>query len=272
LTISGRAYRISLFPLAGFIFILLVLLPVPVSAQGPVDLTFKETGVFPWSVTGILPGQRDSTFIDLYNNGTESGFVYIWIDNISTTDRYGNPGGGLANYMKFNVSNQHLNSTVIFPARINSFPEAPLLPNHFIIIDSFKPGDTIRLNWTWEFEETGQPQNDAQNNTLHFNISYTLVNLTAPVIPTQVPTGIQPGSPGGTGMNPQNPSLFEPGGIPGLNPAQRPLLRAPIEEPPDMEIEQPELPEYGRIMVIGLVAIIFIISVLVFWKRNKDRK
>ena len=43
----------------------------------------------------------DSTFIDLHNNGTESGIVYIWIDNISTTDRYGNPGGGLANYMIF---------------------------------------------------------------------------------------------------------------------------------------------------------------------------
>jgi len=272
LTISGITDRISLFPQAGFIFILLFLLPVPVFAQDPVDLTFEETGVFPWRITGILPGDHGSTFIDLHNNGTESGIVYIWVDNISTSDRYGNPGGGLANYMYFNVSNHDLTSTIILPARINSFPKAPLLEDHFIIIDSLKDGDTTRLNWTWEFEETGQPQNDAQNNTLHFNISYTLVNLTAPVIPTPVPTSIQPGSPGGTGMNPQNPSLFEPGGIPGLNPAQRPQLRAPIEEPPEMDIEQPELPEYRCIMAIGLIAIIFIISGLVFWKRKKDRK
>jgi hypothetical protein len=73
-------------------------------------------------------------------------------------------------------------------------------------------------------------------------------------------------------MNPQNPSLFEPGGIPGLNPAQRPQFRAPIEEPPEKEIEQPELPEYRCIMAIGFIAIIFIISVLVLWKRNKNRK
>jgi hypothetical protein len=272
LTISGIAYRISLFPLTKFIFILLFLLPVPVFAQGPVDLTFEETGVFPWRITGILPGDHGSTFIDLHNNGTESGIVYIWVDNISTTDRYGNPGGGLANYMYFNVSHHDLTSKIILPARINSFPEAPLLQDHFIIIDSFNAGDTIRLNWTWEFEETGQPQNDAQNNTLGFNLSYTLVNLTAPAVPTPVPTGIQPGSPGRTGVRPQNPSLFEAGGIPGLNPAQRPQLRAPIEEQPEMEIELPNLPGYGHIMAIGLITIIFIISVLVLWKRNKDRK
>jgi hypothetical protein len=269
---SGIACRLSIFPLAGSIFILLFLLPVPVFAQGPVDLTFEETGVFPWSITGILPGEHGSTFIDLHNNGTESGIVYIWVDNISTTDRYGNPGGGLANYMYFNVSHYDLTSNVILPARITSFPKAPLLPDYFIIIDSFNAGDTVRLNWTWEFEETGQPQNDAQNNTLHFNLSYSLVNLTAPAIPTPVPTGIHSGSPGGTGVMPQNPSLFEARGVPGLNPPQRPQLRAPVEEPPEMEIEQPDLPEYRHIMAIGLIAIIFIIFVLVLWKRKKDMK
>jgi len=270
--ISGIAYRLSMFPLAGSLFILLFLLPVPVFAQGPVDLTFEETGVFPLSITGILPGDHGSTFVDLHNNGTENGIVYIWVDNISMTDRYGNPGGGLANYLYFNVSHHDITSNVILPARITSFPKAPLQPDYFIIIDSFNAGETVRLNWTWEFEETGQPQNDAQNNTLHFNLSYTLVNLTAPAIPTPVPMGIQPGSQGGTGVRPQNPSLFEAGGIPGLNPAQRPQLRAPVEEPPEKETEQPDLPEYGHIMAIGLIAIIFIIFVLVLWKRNKDRK
>jgi hypothetical protein len=73
-------------------------------------------------------------------------------------------------------------------------------------------------------------------------------------------------------MNPQNPSLFEPGGIPGLNPAQRPQLRAPIEEPPEMEKVQPDFPEYGHIMAIGIIALTFIIFGLVLWKRKKDRK
>jgi hypothetical protein len=240
-----------MFPLAGFIFILLFLLPVPVFAQGPVDLTFEETGVFPWSITGILPGDHGSTFIDLHNNGTENGIVYIWVDNLSTTDRYGNQGGRLANYMYFNVSHHDLTSKVILPARITSFPKAPLLPDYFIIIDSFNAGDTIRLNWTWEFEETGQPQNDAQNNTLHFAISYTLVNLTVPIIPTPVPTAL-PGRPGGPALMPQGPSLFEAGSIPGLNPAQRPELRAPVYEPPEMELQPPEIPDHRNIMIIAL--------------------
>ncbi len=47
----GIEHRRMLFVLAGYILILL-LLPVPVFAQGPVDLTFGETGTFPWKVTG----------------------------------------------------------------------------------------------------------------------------------------------------------------------------------------------------------------------------
>jgi biotin transporter BioY len=250
---SGIVYQRSLFPLAVFIFILLILLPVPVFAQGTVDLTFGETGMFPWSITGILPGDHGSSFIDLHNNGTENGIVYIWVDNISMYDRHGNPGGGIANYMYFNISQHHLNSTVILPARINSFPKAPLLPDDFIIIESFNAGDTIRLNWTWEFEETGQPQNDAQNNTLRFDLSYTLVNLTTPLIPTPVPTMIPPGTSTGKNVMPQGPSLFEAGGIPGLNPAQRPQLRAPTEEPPEIEPQQPKLPDHGQIMILAFI-------------------
>jgi len=262
----GSAQRLSLFHLAGFIFILIFLLPVSVFAQGPIDLTFEETGVFPWNITGMLPGDHGSTFIDLHNNGTEKGIVYIWVDNISMTDRYGNPGGGLANYMYFNVSHNDLTSKVILPARITSFPKAPLLPDYFIIIDSFNAGDTIRLNWTWEFEETGQPQNDAQNNTLHFAISYTLVNLTVPIIPTPVPTAL-PGRPGGPALMPQGPSLFEAGSIPGFNPAQRPELRAPVYEPPERELQPPEIPDHRNIMIIALS--LLVIALLVNSQRKK---
>jgi len=268
--ISGITYRRSLFPLAGYLFILLFLLPVPVLAQGPVDLTFGETGIFPWEVTGIIPGDHGSTFIDLHNNGTENGIVYIWVNNISTSDRNGNPGGGIANYMYFNISHHHLNSTVILPARINSFPTAPLLPGQFIIIDSFNAGDSIRLNWTWEFKETGQPQNDAQNNTLRFTISYTLVNLTAPIIPTPVPTGVQPGIPTGPAISPQGPSIFEALGIPGLNPAQRPQLRAPTEEPTEIVPQQPEFPDHRFFMIIALIMLV--IAVTVHSQRKKHPK
>lgn len=270
---SGIAYRRHLFPLGGYLFTLLLLLPVPVLAQGPVDLTFRETGVFPWGVTGIMPGDHGSTFIDLHNNGTERGIVYIWVDNISTSDRHGNPGGGLANYLYFNVSHRNLNSTVILPGRINSYPPAPLLPDHFIIIESFNAGDTIRLNWTWEFKENGQPQNDAQNNSLQFNLSYTLVNLTAPIIPTQVPTAVPTGiTPGGPSGRPQGPSIYEAGGIPGLNPAQRPQLRAPAEEFPEEEPRQPEMPDHRLIMILALILLVIAITVHSQRKKHPEWK
>ena len=223
-----------MFNLAGYIFILL-LLPVPAFAQGPVDLTFGETGMFPWKVTGVMPGDHGSTFIDLHNNGTENGIVYIWVDNVSTSDRYGNPGGGLANYLYFDVSHKNLNSTVILPANIHAFPTAPLMPDHFIIINPLNSGDTTRLNWTWEFKETGQPQNDAQNNTLRFNLSYMLVNLSAPIVPTPVPTVVPPTAPERWNVIPQGLSIFDAGSIAALNPFQRPQLRAPTEEPPERE-------------------------------------
>jgi hypothetical protein len=243
-----------LFSLLAYIIILL-LLPVPALAQSPVDLTIGETGVFPWKVAGIMPGDHGSTFIDLHNNGTERGLVYLWVDNISSSDRNGNPGGGLANYLYFDISNADLNSTVILPAQIQSFPQAPFLPDHFIIINPLNAGDTARLNWTWEFKETGLPQNDAQNNTLRFNLSYTLVNFTAPVVPEPVPTEGPPPIPDRRIVIPLGPSIFDAGSIAALNPFQRPQLRAPTEEPPETGGRQQDLPDHGLIMIIAFFLI-----------------
>lgn len=257
-------------PWAGYLFILLLLLPVTSIALEPVELTIRETGAVPWRVTGILPGDHGSTFTDLHNNGTENGIVYIWVDNITVTDRFGNPGGGLDKYMFLGVLHRQINSTVILPARINSFPPAPLLPGHFIVIEPFNAGDTIRLNWTWEFKETGQPQNDAQNNSLHFNISYTLVNLTAPTeptpVPTAVPTGITTGGPFVGG--PQGPALYEGGKIPGFNPGQRPQLRAPSEEIPDEEQRAPGKPDHRYIMILAFIMLALAVTVHLHYKKH----
>jgi uncharacterized membrane protein YgdD (TMEM256/DUF423 family) len=206
-------------------------------------------------VNGIMPGDQGSTFIDLHNNGSENGIVYIWVDNISTSDRYGNPGGGLANYLYFGVSNKNLNSTVILPANILSFPTAPLNPDHYIIINPLNSGETDRVDWTWEFKETGLPQNDAQNNTLRFNLSYMLVNLSAPIVPTLVPTVVPTSVPDRWNMMPQGPSIFEAGGIAALNPFQRPQLRAPTEEPMEEGARQHDLPDHGLIMVLTVFMI-----------------
>lgn len=168
------------------LILMLAAIPVLVSADGPVDLTLGNMGSFPWSVSGIVPGSSGSTFIELRNSGTVGGTLYIWIDNISETDPHGS-GNALGNYMYFNVSHPRLSTSVPLPAHVYAYPAAPLRAD-YIIISPFPAGQTIRLNWTWEFRETGTPQNDAQEATLRFNISYMLVNVPPPPPPTTVPT------------------------------------------------------------------------------------
>jgi hypothetical protein len=270
MTNPASGSRKSFHSLTGSLLILLLLLPVTVNAQDPVDLTFGETGAFPWTISGILPGDHGSDFVDLHNNGSENGVVYIWVDNISQVDKYGNAGGGLANYLYFNVSHPNLNSTVILPAHITTFPTAPMLPA-YITINQFNAGETIRLHWTWEFAETGQPQNDAQGNALRFNISYMLVNLSAPPLPTINPTPapIETG-----GVFPRylasGPSGFLSGVLQGLNPIQRPDLRAPTQELPETEQSQPVLPNHGIIMVVAFMVLVLAVTLLSQRKKHPE--
>jgi hypothetical protein len=179
------------------LIILFLLLPVQVSADGPVDLSLGNTGAFPWSVSGIVPGSSGSTFIELHNNGTVGGTLYIWVDNIRETDPHGS-GTALGNYMYFNVSHPRLSTSVPLPAHIYAFPSAPMRAD-YITVYPFPAGQTIKLNWTWEFRETGAPQNDAQEATLRFNISYMLVNVPpptpTPTPPTTFPTPLPPPPP-----------------------------------------------------------------------------
>lgn len=177
--VSGRVTGLLLI-------LMLMAIPVQVAADGPVDLTTGMTGAFPWSVSGIVPGSSGSTFIQLHNNGTAGGTLYVWIDNITEIDPHGS-GNALDNYMYFNVSHPRLVSTVLLPAHASAFPPAPLRAD-YIIVPSFAPGEMIQLAWTWEFREAGRPQNDAQEAVLHFNISYMLVNLPSPTPPTTPPT------------------------------------------------------------------------------------
>ena len=158
-----------------------------VSAAGPVDLAINTTSTMPWNETGIMPGYSNSSFTDLYNSGTLDGTLYIWLDDIQETDPHGN-GTALGTYLQLNVSHPRLATTVPLPASVYSFPTAPLLPAS-ITVYPFHAGETIRLRWTWEFRETGRPQNDAQNASLRFNISYTLVNVPPPPPPPPGPGG-----------------------------------------------------------------------------------
>jgi len=167
------------------LFFILLLLPVPVVAQSSIDLTIGATHSFPWNASVLKPGSSGTASIDLINNGTIDGTLSIWVANISQTDAFGD-GATLGNYMYFNVSNPRLVSTLQLPAHIDAFPTAPLTEN-YLVISPVRPGETIPLTWVWEFVDTGQLQNDAQGDSLRFDINYMLVNGTPP-LPTVVPT------------------------------------------------------------------------------------
>ena len=166
------------------LFLVLLVVPVPVAAQSSIDLTIGATHSFPWNVSTLKPGSSGTASIDLINNGTIDGTLSIWVANISQTDAFGD-GAALGNYMYFTVTNPRLVSTLPLPARIDAFPTAPLTEN-YLVISPVRSGETIPLTWTWEFVDTGQLQNDAQGDSLRFDINYILMNGTPP-LPTVVP-------------------------------------------------------------------------------------
>ena len=166
------------------LFLILLVLPVSVLAQGPFDLSIGAAHSFPWNASILKPGSTGTASIDLINNGTIDGTLSIWVSNISQTDAFGD-GAALGNYMYFTVSNPRLVSTLPLPARIDAFPTAPLTEN-YLVISPVRSGETIPLTWTWEFVDTGQLQNDAQGDSLRFDINYILMNGTPP-LPTVVP-------------------------------------------------------------------------------------
>ena len=166
------------------LFLVLLVVPGPVVAQGSIDLISGATHSFPWNANVLKPGSSGTASIDLINNGTIDGTLSIWVSNISQTDAFGD-GAALGNYMYFNVTNPRLVSTLPLPAHIDAFPTAPLTEN-YLVISPVRSGETIPLTWTWEFVDTGQLQNDAQGDSLRFDINYILMNGTPP-LPTVVP-------------------------------------------------------------------------------------
>jgi hypothetical protein len=182
---SQNSPKKNLLYVVNILLLVLLLAPVPVFAQGPIDIKVGSIHSFPWNATAIKPGSSGTASIDLSNNGTLDGSLFIWVTNISQTDAYGN-GAALGKYMYFGIVNPDLVSSIPLPSRIDAFPTSPIT-GQYLVISPVRPAETITLNWTWEFVDTGQLQNDAQGDTLRFDINYMLVNGIPP-LPTVVPT------------------------------------------------------------------------------------
>jgi hypothetical protein len=148
------------------------LLPTPVQAQEPIDLVLGGEGAISWEIANIRPGDSGVKTVELHNNGSMKGSITIWISDITETD-HGGDSASLDNYLLFNLSCDRLSTNITLPATIYELPQDAADANS-IKVGSLYSGETITLDWQWEFTETGEPQNDAQGDSLSFTINYLL--------------------------------------------------------------------------------------------------
>lgn len=150
-------------------------LPCAQAADGTVDLVMGGQGSMAWAISSALPGDSGTMTMELRNAGSVSASLMIWISNIVETDLRGD-GAALSDYLRFQIAAPGLRTTMAFPSSIEGFPNHPT-DNDQLLISPLMGGETVSVEWHWEFEETGEPQNDAQGDGLSFNINYMLVDI-----------------------------------------------------------------------------------------------
>lgn len=254
------------------LFFMLLLLPGSVVAQDSIDIKVGAMHSFPWNATALKPGSSGTASIDIFNNGTLEGSLFIWVTNISQTDAFGN-GAALGKYMYFGIANPVLVSSIPLPSRIDAFPTSPI-SGPYLVISPVRPAETITLNWTWEFVDTGQLQNDAQGDTLRFDINYMLVNGPPPT-PTLKPT-IPPGGGGGASYH-----TFTGSGrvqtLPTMNltPAEtitpQPVPLAKSTVPPSAETGK-RVPFGMDYWFIFIIAVFILLGLLILVRRRKQKQ
>jgi hypothetical protein len=151
---------------------LIVSLPTPAQAQGPVDLELGGEGATSWDIGNIKPGDSGTETVELHNAGSSPGSVTIWISDIEEVDG-GGGGAALDDYVRLNLSCERLSTNIALPATIHQLPQSASDP-HYLKISTLYAGETLTLVWEWEFTETGEPQNDAQGDSFSFTINYLL--------------------------------------------------------------------------------------------------
>ncbi|MBI0584586.1 MAG: hypothetical protein ISF22_10225 [Methanomassiliicoccus sp.] len=182
---AGGADILSRLRVAGTIviaFLVLALLPTPTvqGSDAPVDLAMGDHGSLPWSISSLQPGDRGTEAVEVRNGGTSPAYLRIWISGVQATDQ-GNDGAALIEYMRFGLAAEGLRTTMELPAAIDRFPASPSDRGQ-LVIGPIGAGAAATMYWTWEFVETGAPQNDAQGDGLSFDISYMLTDAPPPAV------------------------------------------------------------------------------------------
>ena len=125
----------------------------------------------------MIPGDTGTTTIELRNAGSITANLMIWISNVEETDHKGD-GAALSKYLRFYLSANGLQTSLSFPSSLGDLPDHPTDESQ-LLIGPLPAGESVTAIWSWEFVDTGIPQNDAQGDGLSFNINYMLVDIPA---------------------------------------------------------------------------------------------
>lgn len=179
---SGARFTTGLLLAVMLGLVMPCLLPAPVQAQPPDPwLELGGEGATSWTIENILPCDSGVKTVTLHNASDLNSFVTIWISGIDSgegknpepeTNKEGE--GELDDYLLFDLSTSpsgRLDTNISLPTTINNFPQSYGDPN-YILITPLGAGETVTLYWEWELPcATG---NDAQGDTLSFDINYTI--------------------------------------------------------------------------------------------------
>jgi len=199
-TVVKNAGKLALSLVMGLA--LVGLLPIPAQAQDPaIDLELSGEGVTSWSIANIKPGDSGTRTVTLHNAGYRDGLVSIWISDIEEVD-YGGDGAALDNYLLFSLSCSRLSPDLTLPATIHELPQN-VSDSNYVKLTKLYADETLTIVWEWEFAETGEPQNDAQGDSLSFTINYLLEELP--------PEDDRGGGGGGDGRSSPEPELLQLG-------------------------------------------------------------
>jgi len=186
---------------------LFMYLPVAtVSALQAVDLNVLGFGATAWNVTGVRPGDSGGGIITLKNSGTQDGNVIIWLSNIRSAEgsrpeatNAGSTVGELDKYIELALSGVAMDTNLAFPTNINNFPQSATSQT-YIKLGRLNSGASADFVWVWSMPNLIASQNDAQGDSLTFDINYMIEEIPeTPVVPTSPVSPTTPITPGGGG-------------------------------------------------------------------------
>jgi len=163
---------------------LFMYLPVAtVSALQAVDLNVLGFGATAWNVTGVRPGDSGGGIVTLKNSGANAGNVIVWLSNIRSVEgsrpealNGGSTAGELDKYIELALSGVAVETNLAFPTNINNFPQSATSQT-YIKFGRLNAGSTVDFIWMWSMPNLSASQNDAQGDSLTFDINYMIEEI-----------------------------------------------------------------------------------------------